>query len=841
MRKVEQQGASSPLGNLNDTADMAGVDVMTGAVGKPSKHESAVQHVTGSARYVDDLIEPANGLFAAVIRSPIAKGTLCKLDLNAVKTSPGVATVMTIDDVPGHKDIGPVFPGDPLMTSIEVKFFGQVLAVVAANTEMQARRAAQKAVMEFDDQDPGDHQPLLDPRKAVAENTLVRPSHFMTLGDVDAAFERSAQVLEAKQRVGGQEHFYLEGQVSLAMPTEEGGMLVYTSSQHPSEVQKLVAEVLDIPLNRVTVDMRRMGGGFGGKESQAGQWACLAALLADKTGRAVKLRLPRQDDMIMTGKRHPFANQYRIGIDTEGLIQAADIEVIGDCGNSPDLSDAIVDRAMFHADNAYCLPSARIAGHRAFTNTVSHTAYRGFGGPQGMMIIERAMDDIARVVGKDPLDVRTLNLYGSLNQSSDQSSDHQSSDDKPERSVTPYHQQVEHNYLPQIIERLEASSDYRARRAAITEWNKTSPILKKGLALTPVKFGISFTLQHLNQAGALIHIYTDGSIQVNHGGTEMGQGLHTKVAQIVAQTLGVTFEVIQVTATRTDKVPNTSPTAASSGTDLNGKAAHNAALTLKQRLVAFLAAEKSVPEAAIRFDNGLVTWGTTENKSENQSEIESESEQMSMTFAELVQAAYVGRISLSSTGYYRTPKIWYDRDQAKGRPFFYFALGAAVSEVLIDTLTGEYKVTRVDILHDVGRSINPAIDRGQIEGGFIQGMGWLTTEELVWHEDGRLLSNNPATYKIPAIGDTPPVFNVELYEHANDEATVYNSKAVGEPPFMLAISVWSALRDAVSSLSDYTISPDLDTPATPERVLTSVMAVQAAVAKQQADNTGAGA
>lgn len=828
MRKVEQQGASSPLGNLNDTADMAGVDVITGVVGKPSKHESAVQHVTGSARYVDDLIEPANGLFAAVIRSPIAKGTLRKLDLNAVKTSPGVATVMTIDDVPGHKDIGPVFPGDPLMTSTEVKFFGQVLAVVAANTEMQARRAAQKAVMEFDDQAPGCHQPLLDPRKAVAENTLVRPSHFMTLGDVDAAFERSAQVLEAKQHVGGQEHFYLEGQVSLAMPTEEGGMLVYTSSQHPSEVQKLVAEVLDIPLNRVTVDMRRMGGGFGGKESQAGQWACLAALLADKTGRAVKLRLPRQDDMIMTGKRHPFANQYRIGIDTEGLIQAADIEVIGDCGNSPDLSDAIVDRAMFHADNAYCLPSARIAGHRAFTNTVSHTAYRGFGGPQGMMIIERAMDDIARIVGKDPLDVRKLNLYGSLNQSSDQGSD-----DKPERSVTPYHQQVEHNYLPQIIEQLEASSDYRARRAAITEWNKTSPILKKGLALTPVKFGISFTLQHLNQAGALIHIYTDGSIQVNHGGTEMGQGLHTKVAQIVAQTLGVTFEVIQVTATRTDKVPNTSPTAASSGTDLNGKAAHNAALTLKQRLVAFLAAEKSVPEAAIRFDNGLVTWGATESKSENKSE------QMSMTFAELVQAAYVGRISLSSTGYYRTPKIWYDRDQAKGRPFFYFALGAAVSEVLIDTLTGEYKVTRVDILHDVGRSINPAIDRGQIEGGFIQGMGWLTTEELVWHEDGRLLSNNPATYKIPAIGDTPPVFNVELYEHANDEATVYNSKAVGEPPFMLAISVWSALRDAVSSLSDYTISPDLDTPATPERVLTSVMAVQAAVAKQQADNTEA--
>ncbi len=826
MRKVElaptQNNEPNPQA-LDSAAtsqqERAGVSLVTGSVGKPSKHESAVQHVSGSARYVDDLIEPANGLYAAVIRSPIAKGTLSKLDLSAVKASPGVVTVMTIDEVPGHKDIGPVFPGDPLMTSTEVKFFGQVLAVVAASTEMQARRAAQKAVIEFDQSAAGYNQPLLDPRKAVAENSLVRPSHYMTLGDVDTAFAQSTQVLEAKQYVGGQEHFYLEGQVSLAMPSEEGGMLVYTSSQHPSEVQKLVAEVLDISLNRVTVDMRRMGGGFGGKESQAAQWACLAALLADKTGRAVKLRLPRQDDMIMTGKRHPFANQYRIGIDAEGLIQVADIEVIGDCGNSPDLSDAIVDRAMFHADNAYFLPNARIAGHRAFTNTVSHTAYRGFGGPQGMMIIERAMDDIARAVGKDPLDVRKLNLYGTETVN-------------PERSVTPYHQQVEFNYLPEIIEQLEASSDYRARRTAISSFNKTSPILKKGLALTPVKFGISFTLQHLNQAGALIHIYTDGSIQVNHGGTEMGQGLHTKVGQIVAQTLGVKLESIQVTATRTDKVPNTSPTAASSGTDLNGKAAQNAALTLKQRLVEFLVAEKSTAEKpvaaeSIVMEDGMVSWGSSDDSNESEK----------MTFAELVQAAYVGRISLSSTGYYRTPKIWYDRDQAKGRPFFYFALGAAVSEVLVDTLTGEYKVTRVDILHDVGRSINPAIDRGQIEGGFIQGMGWLTTEELVWHEDGRLLSNNPATYKIPAIGDTPPVFNVELYEHANDEATVYNSKAVGEPPFMLAISVWSALRDAISSLSDYTISPDLDAPATPERVLKAVMDVQRQLAESSKEGS----
>ncbi|MDP2505896.1 MULTISPECIES: xanthine dehydrogenase molybdopterin binding subunit [unclassified Oceanobacter] len=776
----------------------AGLDIVTGGVGKPSRHESAVAHVSGSARYVDDMIEPGNCLHAAVIRSTIAAGQITRLDLAAVRNSPGVVAVMTVEDVIGHTDIGPVFPGDPLMTSTEVKFMGQCIAVVAATTELAARRAAQLAVVEYQQQTP-----LLDPREALAQSRLVRPSHSMKRGDLAAAMATASHILEAEQAVGGQEHFYLEGQVSLAMPAEDGGMLVYTSSQHPSEVQKLVAEVLDVPLNRITVDMRRMGGGFGGKESQAGQWACLAALLATRTGRAVKMRLPRQDDMVMTGKRHPFANRYRIGIDPDGQLLAAELEVIGNCGNSADLSDAIVDRAMFHADNAYYLPAAQIDGHRAFSNQVSHTAYRGFGGPQGMMIIERAMDDIARKVGQDPLTIRKRNLYGTP-------------EHKPDCTVTPYHQTVEHNSLPDIIEQLEQSSDYWQRRSAITAWNKTSPVLKRGLALTPVKFGISFTLQHLNQAGALIHIYTDGSIQVNHGGTEMGQGLHTKVGQIVAQTLGVSLDSIQVTATRTDKVPNTSPTAASSGTDLNGKAAQNAALILKQRLVDFLAADKGVPAEAIVFANGQVFWA----------------EGMSMSFAELAEAAYVSRVSLSTTGYYRTPKIHYDRHTASGRPFFYFANGAAVSEVVIDTLTGEYKVCQVDILHDVGQSINPAIDRGQIEGGFIQGMGWLTTEELVWHDDGRLLSNSPATYKIPAIGDTPPVFNVRLFEQANNEATVYNSKAVGEPPFMLAISVWSALRDAISSLSDYQLSPDLDTPATPERVLDAVMALQAGTGDQ---------
>lgn len=760
------------------------------SAGQSAKHESAIGHVSGAARYVDDRIEPANLLFAAVIRSSVASGKITELNLDAVKNAPGVIAVLTIDDVPGHKDIGPVFPGDPVLTSDEVKYIGQPIAVVAATTERAARKAALLADIEYELAPV-----LMDTREALAEQRFVRPSHRMQRGDVDAGMQKATQILEAEQEVGGQEHFYLEGQVSMVIPAEEGGMMIYTSSQNPTEVQKLVAEVLDIPFNLVTIDMRRMGGGFGGKETQAAPWACLAALMAHKTGRAVKLRLPRKDDMVMTGKRHAFSNRYRIGIDEQGQILAADIELVANCGHSADLSDAIVDRAMFHADNAYYLPEVVIDGHRCFSNQVSHTAYRGFGGPQGMMIIEQAMDDIARQVGKDPLEIRKLNLYG-----------------KGERDVTPYHQTLEHNNLPELIAELESSSDYWQRREAINDWNQTSPVLKRGLALTPVKFGISFTVQHLNQAGALIHIYTDGSVQVNHGGTEMGQGLHTKVAQIVAATLAIDLDHIKVTATRTDKVPNTSPTAASSGADLNGKAAENAALTLKQRLSEYLAEDKGVDASQIFFAGNRVYWTAAD----------------SLSFAELVQAAYMARVSLSSTGYYRTPKIFYDRDKAAGRPFFYFANGAAVAEVVVDTLTGEYRVVRADVLHDVGTSLNPAIDIGQIEGAFIQGMGWLTTEELVWSDEGRLLSDSPATYKIPAIGDTPPVFNVKLFDQPNEEPTVYHSKAVGEPPFMLAISVWSALRDAISSLSDYRISPQLDTPATPERVLKAVMATQAA-------------
>ncbi|RAU18866.1 xanthine dehydrogenase molybdopterin binding subunit [Nitrincola tibetensis] len=767
--------------------DTATASIPSG-IGQKIPHESAERHVAGSALYVDDIREPQGLMYAAVIRSAIAKGKITRLDLTPVLHAPGVVTLLTLDDIPGITDIGPVFPGDPILTSDMIAYAGQPIAVVAARTERQARQAARLAVIEY-----AKEPPQLDAEAAVAAGELVRPSHQMQIGeDIDLALSNAPIRLEGKMNVGGQEHLYLEGQVSMAVPCEEGGMLIYTSSQHPSEVQKLVAEVLHIPFNRVTVDMRRMGGGFGGKETQAAPWACLAALVAKKIQKPVKLRLPRVDDMVMTGKRHPFVNHYRIGTDEQGRFLAADITVIGNGGHSPDLTDAIVDRAMFHADNAYFLSNARIQGHRARTNTVSHTAFRGFGGPQGMMIIERAMDDIARRLGCDTLEIRKRNLY------------------QAERDVTPYHQDVDYAPLHQIIETLEESSQYWLRRAAIRDWNANSPILKKGLALTPVKFGISFTVQHLNQAGALIHLYTDGSVQVNHGGTEMGQGLHTKVAQIVAQCLGISCENILITATRTDKVPNTSPTAASSGTDLNGKAAEQAALILKQRLSDYLAQTLAINVEQLRFADGRIWWTETDSK----------------CFAEVVQDAYLARVPLSATGYYKTPKIWYDRTQAKGRPFFYFAMGAAVSEVLVDTLTGEYRLLQTDILHDVGQSLNPAIDIGQIEGGFIQGMGWLTTEELVWNPDGILLSNSPATYKIPAISDAPPIFNVALYEQPNPEATIYHSKAVGEPPFMLAISVWSALRDAISSLSDYRISPDLDTPATPERVLTAINALR---------------
>ncbi|MDO9321091.1 MAG: xanthine dehydrogenase molybdopterin binding subunit, partial [Pseudomonas sp.] len=560
------------------------------------------------------------------------------------------------------------------------------------------------------------------------------------------------------------------------------------------EVQKLVAEVLGVAMHKIVIDMRRMGGGFGGKETQAAGPACICAVIAHLTGRPTKMRLPRVEDMQMTGKRHPFFVQYDVGFDDNGRLHGIQLELAGNCGYSPDLSGSIVDRAMFHSDNAYYLGDATINGHRCKTNTASNTAYRGFGGPQGMVAIEEVMDAIARSLGKDPLDVRKANYYG-----------------KTERNVTHYYQTVEDNLLEEMTADLEASSDYAKRREEIIAFNATSPVLKKGLALTPVKFGISFTATFLNQAGALIHLYTDGSIHLNHGGTEMGQGLNTKVAQVVAEVFQVDIERIQITATNTDKVPNTSPTAASSGTDLNGKAAQNAAEIIKQRLVEFAARHYKVTEADVEFRNGQVRV-----------------RDQFVSFEALIAQAYFGQVSLSSTGFYRTPKIFYDRTKAAGRPFYYYAFGAACVEVLVDTLTGEYKMLRTDILHDVGASLNPAIDIGQVEGAFVQGMGWLTMEELVWNAKGKLMTNGPASYKIPAVADMPMDMRVKLVENRkNPEDTVFHSKAVGEPPFMLGIAAWCALKDAVASIADYRAQPAIDAPATPERVLWGVQQMKA--------------
>ncbi|WP_278412117.1 xanthine dehydrogenase molybdopterin binding subunit [Stutzerimonas kunmingensis] len=758
-------------------------DLVTG-VGKSVKHDSAPKHVSGEAVYVDDRLEFPNQLHIYARMSDRAHARIIRIDTAPCYEVPGVAIAITAQDVPGQLDIGAVLPGDPLLADSKVEYIGQPVIAVAADSLETARKAAMAAIIEYEDLEP-----VLDVVEALHKKHFVLDSHTHKRGDSATALACAPRRLQGSLHIGGQEHFYLETQVSSVMPTEDGGMIVYTSTQNPTEVQKLVAEVLGVSMNKIVIDMRRMGGGFGGKETQAAGPACMCAVIAHLTGRPTKMRLPRMEDMTMTGKRHPFYVEYDVGFDDDGLLHGIEIDLAGNCGYSPDLSGSIVDRAMFHSDNAYYLGDATINGHRCKTNLASNTAYRGFGGPQGMVAIEEIMDAVARELGKDPLEVRKRNYYG-----------------KTERNVTHYYQTVEHNMLEEMTAELEASSDYAKRREDIRAFNAASPILKKGLALTPVKFGISFTASFLNQAGALVHVYTDGSIHLNHGGTEMGQGLNTKVAQVVAEVFQVDIERIQITATNTDKVPNTSPTAASSGADLNGKAAQNAAQTIKQRLVEFAARKWQIFEEDIEFKNGQVRL-----------------RDQYISFEELIQQAYFGQVSLSSTGFYRTPKIYYDRSQARGRPFYYFAYGAACSEVIVDTLTGEYKMLRSDILHDVGASLNPAIDIGQVEGGFVQGLGWLTMEELVWNDKGKLMTSGPASYKIPAVADMPLDLRVKLVENRkNPEDTVFHSKAVGEPPFMLGISVWCAIKDAVASLADYRAQPQIDAPATPERVLWGV-------------------
>lgn len=772
-----------PTKTQEEIAALFTQDLVTG-VGRSVKHDSAPKHVTGEAVYVDDRLEFPNQLHVYARMSDRAHARIVRIDTAPCYEVPGVAIAITAKDVPGQLDIGAVMPGDPLLADGKVEFVGQPVIAVAADSLETARKAAMAAIIEYEDLEP-----VIDVVDALRKKHFVLDSHTHKRGDSAGALATAPRRLQGSLHIGGQEHFYLETQVSSVMPTEDGGMIVYTSTQNPTEVQKLVSEVLGVSMNKIVIDMRRMGGGFGGKETQAAGPACMCAVIAHLTGRPTKMRLPRMEDMTMTGKRHPFYVEYDVGFDDDGLLHGIEIDLAGNCGYSPDLSGSIVDRAMFHSDNAYYLGDATINGHRCKTNLASNTAYRGFGGPQGMVAIEEIMDAVARELGKDPLDVRKRNYYG-----------------KTERNVTPYYQTVEHNMLEEMTAELEASSEYARRREEIRAFNAKSPILKKGLSLTPVKFGISFTASFLNQAGALVHVYTDGSIHLNHGGTEMGQGLNIKVAQVVAEVFQVEVERIQITATNTDKVPNTSPTAASSGADLNGKAAQNAAQTIKQRLTEFAARHYQVTEEDVEFKNGQVRI-----------------RDQYVSFDELIQQAYFGQVSLSSTGFYRTPKIYYDRSQARGRPFYYFAYGAACSEVIVDTLTGEYKMLRSDILHDVGASLNPAIDIGQVEGGFVQGMGWLTMEELVWNDKGKLMTSGPASYKVPAVADMPLDLRVKLVENRkNPEDTVFHSKAVGEPPFMLGISVWCAIKDAVASLADYKVQPKIDAPATPERVLWGV-------------------
>lgn len=754
-----------------------------GGVHDALPQDSAHKHVSGEAVYVDDIPAAEGQLYAAIGVSDNPHARLTRLDLQPVEDMDGVVAVLTANDIPGVNNITPTVGSEPVFARELVEYAGQPIFAVAAKSVEQARRAARKAITHYDDLDP-----IITVDQALEKQCYVLPSHTMKRGDSKTAIASAPHKISGNLRIGGQDHFYLEGQVALAIPQEDGDVLIHSSTQHPSEVQHTVAKVLNCPNNAVTVDVRRMGGGFGGKETQATLFACIAALLARETRMPVNLCMDRDDDMIITGKRHDFLTEYEVGFDDDGRILGVDFSLASRCGISADLSGPVNDRAMFHSDNAYYLENVTINSHRCKTNTVSNTAFRGFGGPQGMMGIETVVDEIARRLNKDPLDVRQLNLYG-----------------VDGRDVTPYEMKVEDTNLGTIIRDLEQTSSYRQRRKAVAEFNANSPLLKRGLALTPVKFGISFTLTHLNQGGALIHVYTDGSVHLNHGGTEMGQGVMTKVAQIVAEEFQIDIDHVKITSTNTGKVPNTSATAASASTDLNGKAAENAARTIKNRLIDFAAQHFETSPGEVSFRNNEVIVG-----------------KQTLPFAKLVKLAHQARISLSSTGFYSTPKIHYDREATRGRPFYYFACGAAVSEVVIDTLTGEHKLLRVDILHDVGKSINPAIDRGQIEGGFVQGMGWLTTEELCWDESGHLTTHAPSTYKIPVCSDVPEDFRVSLLEAANKEDVIYRSKAVGEPPLMLSLSVFFALKDAIASTNEHERSPRLDVPATPERVLMSI-------------------
>ncbi|MCI4663804.1 MAG: xanthine dehydrogenase molybdopterin binding subunit [Neomegalonema sp.] len=775
------------------------LDLATG-VGAHLRHDSADKHVSGAAVYADDAPEPRDLVHCALILASIARGKVRVADLSEVRAAPGVLAVLTGDDAPGENNVGPVVHDEPMLalsrrpaldgTYGDVHFHGQPLALVVADSREQARRAARLAQISY-----AEETPLLTIADAMAAGSFIAPPYRMARGDAAAAIAAAPMKRKGGLAIGGQEHFYLEGQVSIAYPGEDEEMRVLSSNQHPSECQQVVARVLGTPLHSVVIEARRLGGAFGGKESQANLPAAAAALAARLLGRPAKLRLDRDEDMIVTGKRHEFEIEYEVGFDLSGKILGLRVEQKARCGWSADLSNAICDRAMFHADNCYALPAVEIVSHRCRTNTVSNTAFRGFGGPQGMVGAEHMIEQIAAALGLDPLLVRRRNFYAPPAIAAQSPA---------AQSTTPYHMVVEDCVIAEIVDELAQSAAYARRREEIAAWNDANPVLKRGLSLTPVKFGISFTTSFLNQAGALAHLYQDGSMMLNHGGIEMGQGLYQKVAQVAASELGLDIGKIKITATRTDKVPNTSATAASSGSDLNGMAVRDACRQLKERLTRFAAEKYAVAEADVAFLPNRVRVGARE-----------------IEFAALVKEAYLARIQLSAAGFYATPKIHWDKEAAQGRPFYYFAYGAAVSEAIVDTLTGENKILRADILHDVGKSLNPALDLGQIEGGYVQGMGWLTMEELWWSPAGALKTHAPSTYKIPCASDRPDQMNIKIWPKGeNRELTIRRSKAVGEPPLMLAISAFTAIGEAVRAAGGDRFA--LDAPATPERVLAAI-------------------
>ena len=756
---------------------------------KAVPHDSAKLHVTGAARYVDDIPIPAKTLHLAFGLSNIAKGKIKSIDLSAVREAPGVADIILSHDLPFKNDVAPNANDEPLLADINVNFIGQPIFIVAANSHTEARYAAKLAIIEYTEE-----QPVLSIKEAISLNSRFEDGpRVYEKGDILSAFKTSPLTLEGKLELGGQEHFYLEGQAAIASPQDDGEMVIYSSTQHPTEIQHKVAETLGLDMNLVKVEVRRMGGGFGGKESQGNALACACAIAAMRNNLTVKMRYDRDDDMKITGKRHDFKIEYTAGFDKLGNIKALDVKHFVRCGWSQDLSLPVADRAMLHADNCYHIPNFRVESHRLKTNTQSATAFRGFGGPQGMIGMESIIDHIAFTIGIDPDAVRKRNFYRAEKKIKDGV--------KPQKSH--YDMEIKDFIVHEMMDKLLEDCDYQTRKRKVKEWNRENKILKRGIAFNPVKFGISFTLTQLNQAGALVHVYNDGSIKINHGGTEMGQGLFQKVAQVAAHIFGIEANKVQITATDTAKVPNTSATAASSGSDLNGMAVKQACDIICARISSYFIEKYRPNTNDVKFEDGRVKGSNFD-----------------IAFEDAVHEIYTQRISLSSTGFYKTPDLQWDRIEGKGRPFYYFAYGAAVSEVVVDTLTGEFKLLRTDILHDAGKSLNPAIDVGQIEGGFIQSVGWLTTEELVWDEKGELKTHAPSTYKIPCASDRPKIFNVRLFDNLNLENTIYKSKAVGEPPFMLGISVFLAIRDAISACGNSW--PNLNAPATPENILKAI-------------------